>query len=73
MNMSTHMEGSMKYNFKTGEYNEHIQMPKDMREVFFFNMEAYHYIKTSKEPMRKLDFEPDQFGRVMTNKIMLLH
>ncbi|XP_065069314.1 vitellogenin-1-like [Rhopilema esculentum] len=64
MNMSTHMEGSMKYNFKTGEYNEHIQMPKDMREVFFFNMEAYHYIKTTKEPMRKLDFEPDQFGRV---------
>ena len=64
MNMSAHLEGIMKYNFETREYNEKIEMPKDMREVFYFTMEAEHYVKTSKEPIRKLQYEVDQFGKV---------
>lgn len=65
MNMSAHVEGMVKYNFETREYNEKIKMPQNMREVFYFTMETEHYVKTSKEPIRRLQYEVDQFGKVI--------
>ena len=64
MNVSTHIEGFMRYNMITGAYNEDIKLPKDLREVMYFTTETYHYIKTSKEALRKVVVEPDQLGKV---------
>lgn len=54
----------MQYNTLTGEYKEQCKLPKDVREAMYFSMETSHYIKTSKEPLRKLVVEPDQIGKV---------
>ena len=65
MNVSTHIEGSMQYNTVTKEYKEECKLPKDIKEAMLFKMETYHFIKTSKEPLRKLVVEPDQLGKVI--------
>ena len=64
MNISMHFEGEVEYNFKEKEYKHEIKLPKNMREAFYTTTEAIQYIKTTKEPMRKLDIEADQFGKV---------
>ncbi|XP_065069976.1 vitellogenin-6-like [Rhopilema esculentum] len=64
MNISMHFEGEVEYNFKKKEFKQEIKLPKNMREAFYTTTEAFQYIKTTKEPMRKLDIEADQFGKV---------
>ena len=64
MNMSVHIEGEIEYNFESKEMEHEIKMPKDMREVFYSDVEAHHYIKTTKEPLRKIDIEVDELGKV---------
>ena len=72
MNVSTYIEGSMAYNTMTGTYKENIKLPKDLQEIMYFTTETYHFIKTSKEPLRKLVVEPDQFGKVLiANKLAM--
>ena len=72
MNVSTYIEGSMKYNTRTGAYEENIKLPKDLQEMMYFATETFHYIKTSKEPLRKLVVEPDQLGKVLiANKLVI--
>ena len=68
MNVSTHVEGSIQYNTVTGAFKDDMKLPKDLREIMYFTTETYHYIKTSKEPLRKVVVEPDQLGKVLLSK-----
>ena len=62
--MSVHIQGEFEYNFQTKETEQEIKMPMDKREVMYSNAEAFHYIKTSKEPLRKVQVEVDELDKV---------
>ena len=64
MNVSAEWKGMFSYNLNTGEYNEEYQMPKKMEEVMYSETRTAHYIKSSREPIRKIALEVDQFGKV---------
>ena len=65
MNVSAEWKGMVSYNLKTGQYNEEYEMPKKVEEVLYSETRSTHYVKSTREPIREISLQVDQFGKVI--------